>query len=853
MEVMLLLAIGVAAFIIINILSGRIQEVNLRYETIKDELLRIRTELELMRRQQAQTPVQKTTPPEEVKPVAATPPTSLPQILTPPEATEIPKPAPLFTAAEPPKTVSKTEEKPTETVGKITEKVEEVSAAEKSDYMPHTPPEHVYEEPQPGFIERFLQNNPDLEKFIGENLINKIGIAILVLGIGYFVKFAIDQDWINEIGRVFIGILSGGILIGLAHRLRKTFSAFSSVLVGGGLAVLYFTIAIAFHEYQLLNQIAAFLVMVVITAFSVLLSISYNRVELAVLAILGGFATPFMVSTGEGNYVVLFTYILILNVGMLVLAYLKNWKIINWICYGATILLYGGWLSTKVLNTTGAPYLGALTFASLFYIIFFLMNIINNVKARTQFVASEIGILLSNTFLFYSAGMAILHDVQQGDFQGLFTVAVAVFNFTFAFLLFRSRQVDRNLVYLLIGMVITFISLAIPVQLEGNYITMFWALEAVLLLWFAQKAGIKLAVISSVIITGLMLVSLAMDWVNIYQKIPAGVTYNVLLNKGFITGAICVLSLLATRWLLKKEPAAVVFKQFDFQPLVYRKALGFILVITIYFVLLFELNYQLDYYFDSHLSRAIIQGCYNLGFIAVLFRFTARKNEPKITLAVTLLGMFGVLLYGLVYNILVKKLLESHFLYEVQEFTGFWFHYLSLALLLVLLYFIFRNRYIFEERWPAVNRFMVWGLSLVIVYVASSELLYHVLYFNLPFANVQGLKGDALAAAKFTYFYDLQHQTYKVGFPILWGICAFTFMFIGLRKKNKQLRIVALSLFAITLLKLFLFDIRGISEGGKIAAFICLGVLLLVISFMYQNLKKLILADETHNAKDEMP
>src|SRR5690606_26638738 len=99
-------------------------------------------------------------------------------------------------------------------------------------------------EPKPSFFER-----NDLEKFIGENLINKIGIGILVLGIGFFVKYAIDQDWINEIGRVFIGIICGGILIGFAHKTKEKFKAFSSVLVGGGMAIFYFSIAIAFHEY----------------------------------------------------------------------------------------------------------------------------------------------------------------------------------------------------------------------------------------------------------------------------------------------------------------------------------------------------------------------------------------------------------------------------------------------------------------------------------------------------------------------------------------------------------------------------------------------------------------------------
>ncbi|MBI3483272.1 MAG: DUF2339 domain-containing protein [Bacteroidetes bacterium] len=179
--------------------------------------------------------------------------------------------------------------------------------------------------PSPSFFER----NPDLEKFIGENLANKIGIGILVVGIGFFVKYAIDQNWINEIGRVFIGILCGGILLGVAHRLRKTFNTFSSVLVGGGIAVLYLTITIAFQEYHIFSQTAAFAIMAVITAFTVFLSLGYNKIELAILAILGGFGSPFMVSTGEGNYVVLFTYMLVLNVGMLALAYFKKWNLVN--------------------------------------------------------------------------------------------------------------------------------------------------------------------------------------------------------------------------------------------------------------------------------------------------------------------------------------------------------------------------------------------------------------------------------------------------------------------------------------------------------------------------------------------
>ena len=220
---------------------------------------------------------------------------------------------------------------------------------------------YIPQEPTKTFWENFRENNPDLEKFIGENLINKIGILILVLGISYFVKYAIDKDWINEPARVGIGMLSGALIMGIAHKLRKKYAAFSSVFVAGAIAVFYFTIGVAFHTYHLFGQTAAFIIMVLITVFSCLVSLSYNRKELAILSLIGGFAVPFMVSTGQENYVVLFTYILILNIGILALAYYKKWGIINILSYIFTVILYGAWLF-KDLDEKVPHYLGALLF-----------------------------------------------------------------------------------------------------------------------------------------------------------------------------------------------------------------------------------------------------------------------------------------------------------------------------------------------------------------------------------------------------------------------------------------------------------------------------------------------------------
>jgi uncharacterized membrane protein len=181
---------------------------------------------------------------------------------------------------------------------KISEAEETVRKPEPVPQYSEPKNEHKFETQQPETGKR-----RDLEKFIGEHL-SKIGIVILVLGIGYFVKYAIDKDWINEYGRTIIGLLAGGILIGLAHILRNSYKTFSSVLTGGGLAVLYLTIAIAFHQYHIFSQTVSFILMIGVTALSVFFSLLYNKKELAIFSQLGGYAAPFMISTGEENYII---------------------------------------------------------------------------------------------------------------------------------------------------------------------------------------------------------------------------------------------------------------------------------------------------------------------------------------------------------------------------------------------------------------------------------------------------------------------------------------------------------------------------------------------------------------------
>lgn len=675
----------------------------------------------------------------------------------------------------------------------------------------------------------FWERYPDLEKFIGENLVNKIGIAILVLGMGFFLKYAIDQNWINEIGRTCIGLVTGGVLIGIAHKMRKAYPAFCSVLIGGGLAILYFSVTIAYHQYHLIGQTTAFIVMIGITAATVVLSVLYDRIELAVFAILGGFGAPFLVSSGDGNFVVLFTYLLTLNTGMLVLSYYKKWNLLNQISFVLTVIIYGGWLYTIVLDpsiTVPRPFVGALIFATLFYFIFFLMNIINNVKEKVAFSAVEIGQLLSNTALYFSAGMLILESVNDGIFKGSFTIFLALINFVFAFLLYKNQKVDRNLLYLLIGLVLTFVSLAAPIQLDGNYITLFWALESVLLVWLAYKSGLGFLRDASVLLVGLMVVSLVMDWNNIYILGSRDTVTNVLFpvfNKGFITTFISIGGLVGYIHLMKTYFGCEKMLNFPVSGYVYFLNVGTVLLA--YAGIMLELNHQAQAHFPN--IKAIVLGCWNYIF-AILLLYKSKKQVLGMQVAILVFSIALVVIYPFYFNSETIEIRDNYLLESTASLPEFFTHYILIVLMLVTLPRIYSILSPLVDRVNLKEGILV-AIIMLLVYLASAE-LDHILVLS---RFGPGNTVDTLLTV-----------SHKAGYAILWGICSFVLIYLGMKWKSKTTRIASLALFGITLFKLFLFDIRDLSEGGKIAAFISLGITLLIVSFMYQKLKTIIIADE---------
>ncbi|AOW09482.1 DUF2339 domain-containing protein [Flavobacterium gilvum] len=830
MEIFLLLGVFIFLFVILNTIKQR-------FDKIEFDIFSLNQKLELLKK--TEKPVEKVFEKEIEK--------IIPPIIS---------------------TVKEEEQKPIEPVPveKPIEKIAEKSIfAMDTDSNPKPisptfePKEKVIFEPEKTFWENFKEKNPDLEKFIGENLINKIGILILVLGISYFVKYAIDKNWINEPARVGIGILSGALVMGIAHKLRKNYAAFSSVIVAGAIAIFYFTIGIAFHDYHLFNQSFAFGIMVVITAFSALISLSYNRVELAVLSLIGGFAVPFMVSTGEGNYVVLFSYITILNIGILSLAYFKKWNLVNILSYIFTIILYGAWL-IKEMHTDKPHYLGGLLFGFGFYFIFILMNIINNIRTKGEFSNTQLTILASNTFLFYGAGMVILNNYHP-EFKGLFTTSIALLNLVYAWFLYKKFGLDKKAVYLVIGLTLTFVTLAIPIQFEGNYITLFWAAEAVLLMWLSQKSKVTGYRFGSVIVHFLMLISLLLDWEKFYK---GETVLNIILNPIFTTGVFTIVSLFLVIHLLKKETEEITLNGINFDPKQYSKYIYVLATIISYLVGLFEVIYQSNNYLQNINSARAIQAIYHLLFFAALSTYLMKRKTDTNNKGVMIIAVANIILYTICFSNFAFKEHFAIIRLELATPIAFYLHYISLALTFYFgyqLYLLNNEKLIFNY---IDKKKILWIAAFLIVYICSSEVMIHGLQILDSPLTAQTIQ----ASPQYTdYKLDLpvlkeiisseiiqstRTKIIKTSFPILWGVLAFVFLIIGIKKQVKTIRIIALSLLGLTIVKLFLYDISNISETGKIISFILLGILILIISFVYQKIKILVIDETKPSITDEI-
>ncbi|MCP4521725.1 MAG: DUF2339 domain-containing protein [Cytophagales bacterium] len=658
---------------------------------------------------------------------------------------------------------------------------------------------------------------PSVEKFIGEQLINKIGIAILVIGVGFFMKYAIDQAWLEPVGRVFVGMSSSIFLIIIGYFLRQRYKSFSSVLIGGGFAIFYFTIGFSYQQYTLISKYWAFGLIIATTLFMASFAVLYNRLQLGAIAIIGGFITPIMVGGDAENYLLLWSYLLILNLGMLAVSIFKKWKTFYIVAYDFTLVMFGGWLYLYHDKYTYSKEI-AFLFGAIYFIIFFLGIVIINIRKKEEFKGFDYLILLSANSFFFTLGLFLLDPSQKGVFAG----SLAVFNGILSFIFYKWKEVDRNFVFLLVALTITYASLAGPIQLESNYITMFWACEATIFLWLSQRSGIKLIRLMAFLIFFLMVGSLAIDWRNLYLMNQQGILPPII-NAGFITGVIVSISVVLFMNTLQHEDSEtrVLFNKIPIRSL--RVICSLFSVSIVYLTIALELHYQIIHLIEEYRFWHIAHGVYAAVFVLFLQMFANWKQEKIILIAAHILGFVVIIYQATMVQHQVIELRDAYLVYHSYASYYFTVHYAGVFFSMWILINLVRYMQPTDTLGSNIYRGLLWFTAILIVLTLSIE-LDHVMVL-IGYENIETIPA-------------ILTSSHTIGYPILWALCSLGLMIAGVQKQLKDLRIASLVLFVTAFVKLFVFDIKDLNESQRIIVLIALGCILLVISFMYQKLKK---------------
>jgi uncharacterized membrane protein len=338
----------------------------------------------------------------------------------------------------------------------------------------------------------------DLENIIGRRWVGWIAIILILGATVYFLKYAFENRWIGELGRVTLGVAAGFAMVLAGYeRHRKGWRYLSQILTAGGTAVLYLSVYGAFGYYHLIDQRSAFVFLAIIVAEAHLLALAYNAPSIAVMALAGGFLSPLLLSTGRDQYRVLFTYIGVLDLGMLGVVIARSWRGIGSLAYVGTQCLFWAWYSEHYHYE---KRLAALMFQCVIFLLFVLADLAPHLR-RNSSGWEEWLRLAVNPFVFYSTCYFFLND-DHHDWMAVLALALAIFYALLARVELALPRADRRLVMVTLGTALTFVTLAIPIQLESNWITIAWGVEGAILLWVGlETATAPLRLLAAIVFT----------------------------------------------------------------------------------------------------------------------------------------------------------------------------------------------------------------------------------------------------------------------------------------------------------------------------------------------------------------
>jgi uncharacterized membrane protein len=358
------------------------------------------------------------------------------------------------------------------------------------------------EPPPPPAEPTFLHN-----LIFGGNTIVRIGIVVLFFGLVFLAKYAADAGMFPvEVRMTAIAIAAIALLV-IGWRLRESKPAYALNMQGGGIAVLYLTVFASYRLFGLIPPLAAFVLMIAVAAFAAFLAVMQNALPLALIGTIGGFVAPILVSTGHGNHVMLFAYMLILNLGVLAIAWKKSWRSLEGVAFAFTWGIAALWGLDRYkpeLYGSTQPFLIA------FFLLFLVMALLVIGRTNRQLDAhkdatdedarpvADTDLAINGALTFGTPVIAFVMQswlVRHIEFGTAFSAVAfgAVYLALGAWLRGRNRGSENILFQIFLAIGVAFTTLAIPFAFDARVTAGSWALEGAALFWLGLKQRKPLA------------------------------------------------------------------------------------------------------------------------------------------------------------------------------------------------------------------------------------------------------------------------------------------------------------------------------------------------------------------------
>ena len=715
---------------------------------------------------------------------------------------------------------------PTQVDEIVTEKVEQPIEEPTILFTEEPKTENVIsmEEPKKEKAPKVEKNKIDYERFIGENLFGKIGILIFILGVGFFVKYAIDQNWINETMRTVLGYGVGLALFGVGHKLREKYHTFSSLLVGGCFAVFYITDAIAYHYYNLYGHHVGLSILIVSTILMVALSILYDRRELAIIALVGGFLAPFIIHGDSKNIVGLLIYVLILDLGMFALAMYKRWGELPVLTYFFTLII----MTIATFHDYDSKSL--LIFSTIYYFVFlFPVFYILKFQKTENMSKVLISMIILNNFTYFALGCSLLNKLCPTQdsvitYHGIFCLFLALVNAGFS--IWMSKVGHDFLKKVSIALAVVFVTLFVPMQFDNSPIYLVWSAEMVVLLWLFIHSKMHVYEYSSF---ALFLITFVSFFLTFTYEDPERLFVNqMFVSNMFVSVSFLAMALLMEKYKTTMEIAKVMnFKLFN--PLFYVLS-----VITCYISIMLELvrieNLGVRWASIALLTSAIV------GLVCFLFKFRFKyKDHPEVYSVLMSTPVF-------LFHINVLKF-HGHFIGMESNTLQFCLLLLAAALNIVCMIVVAKEHY--KKESVDSDHYMICGKMVDKAHYKNESVVKKFTIFLNILAMVQ------LVALVRLISLQMGFENFRPIFSVVMALIGFVQMCLGMKLHMKVLRIISLVTFGIVLAKLLLVDLWSMPSLGKIIVFVLLGLILLILSFLYQKLKVVLFEDEIEEEKTE--